>query len=83
MSLKGILSFDVNRILLFDVNRILFWRVPPMLLKGLAGWFLASLALQRMGMWRGGLALFVAALSAGAFVLPDLVSRMRVPVGRS
>jgi len=82
MSLKDILSFDVNRILSFDVNRILFWRIPPMLLKGLAGWFLASIALQSIGMWRGGLALFVAALSAGAFVLPDLVRRMRVPIAR-
>jgi hypothetical protein len=82
MSLKGILSFDVSRVLSFDVNRILFWRIPPMLLKGLAGWFLASIVLQAMGIWRGGPAVFVAALTAYAFLIPDLVRRMRLPVDR-
>jgi len=85
MSLKRVLSFDLNRVLLFEVNRILkwdvgqalHWRVPPMLLKGLAGWFLAAIALDVMGKWQGFGAAFLAAASAGAFVLPDLVRRMR------
>jgi hypothetical protein len=73
--MNRILFFDLNRILLFDLNRILFWRIPPLMLIGLAGWFLASLALQ-MGIWSRGLAVFVSAASAGAFVL-SLIGRLR------
>ena len=68
MLLKRILSFDVSRILLFDLNRILFWRIPPMMLVGLGGWFLASFALQK-GVWSRDLAVFVSGASAGVFVL--------------
>jgi len=72
-----ILSFDLNRILTWDVGRALRWPIPPMLLKGMAGWFLASITLQMMGRWGGAVAVFIAAATAGVFVLPDLVRRTR------
>lgn len=77
MSLKSIGQFDVNRILRFNLDPILNWPIPPMLLKGLAGWFLAAFTIDVMRVQRGGFALFLTAASAGAFILPDLVRRMR------
>jgi hypothetical protein len=48
--LKQILTFDVSRILRWDVGRalrtdIMQWRIPPMLLRALAGWVVAGLLL--------------------------------------
>ena len=43
----------------------------------LAGWFLAAISLDVMGMWSGRLALLIAAATAGVFVLPDVVRRLR------
>lgn len=40
-----ILRFDVNRILLWDVGRALRWHIPAVLLKALAGWFVGGLLL--------------------------------------
>ena len=93
MSLKRVLRFDVNRILRFDLNRILSfdlnrigswdvgralqWHVPPMLLRGLAGWFLAAIALDVMGMWGSGFARSLAAASAAALALTAFAGRRR------
>jgi hypothetical protein len=41
-----VLRFDVNRILLWDVGRALRWHIPALLLKALAGWFAAILLLE-------------------------------------
>ena len=77
IDLTRVLLFDVNRILRFDLDRILTWSIPPMLLRGLAGWFLAAITLDVIGM-KGRLAVFLVAASAGTFMmLPDLVRRMR------
>jgi hypothetical protein len=40
-----VLRFDVNRILLWDVGRALRWHIPTILLKALAGWFVGGLLL--------------------------------------
>src|SRR3954470_6160997 len=56
-NVKRILFFDLDRILTWDIGRVLRWRIPSVLLKGLAGWFLASIALQAMGIRHGVVAL--------------------------
>ena len=50
MTLKRILLFDINRILQWDVGRFLQsditrWRVPPLLLRGILGFFVAGIVL--------------------------------------
>jgi hypothetical protein len=82
--INRVLSFDVNRILFFDLNRILTWDIgravqrpiPPVLLQGLAGWFLAAILVDVTDMRQyPGLTLMAA--MAAAFVLPELVRRLR------
>ena len=46
-----VLRFDVNRILQWDVGRALRWRIPTILLKALAGWFVAGLVLGMIVPW--------------------------------
>ena len=41
-----VMRFDVNRILLWDVGRALQWHIPAVLLKALAGWIAAILLLE-------------------------------------
>ena len=70
-----VLLFDVNRVLLFDMNRLFSWRIPPLMLVGLAGWFVAGVGLD-LGILSLPLARVVAAASAGLFIL-SLVHRLR------
>jgi hypothetical protein len=68
MPLIRIPAFIVKSILLFDVNRIFLWRIPPMMLVGLVGWFFTSFAFQS-GILSVATARVAAAASAGLFVL--------------
>lgn len=57
--LKRILLFDINRILNWDVGRALRadvtgWRIPAILLKGLAGYLVAGLLIAVMIPWAAG-----------------------------
>jgi hypothetical protein len=52
MTIKRILTFDVNRILQWDVGRALRWRIPTILLKALAGWVVAGLVMGMIVLWR-------------------------------
>ena len=77
LDVNRILLFNVKRILLFDVGRILNWPIPPMLLKAILGWYVAAITMDVNGVWRGRPALAVAAASAFAMIVPDLVRRVR------
>jgi hypothetical protein len=85
MSLERVLSFDVNRILFFDLNRILTWDIgramqrpiPPVVLRALAGWFLASILLDVTDMWPDRRAVIMVATATAFVVLPHLLRRLR------
>jgi hypothetical protein len=85
MSPERILSFDVNRILFFDLNRILTWDIgraiqrpiPPVVLRALAGWFLAAILLDVTDTWPDRRAVIMVAAATAFVVLPNLVRRRR------